>query len=202
MNQERQYRQVQGGGSDNPRWEPQKNEMNNTYPKELSGYLKDTREIQGQNGAFMVAEIQMINQDGSPGNIVDVSGGKVLDDAIQKVDIGSFIMIRYEGKVKSKIGGRTYNSWAIFVDDNAVPLQQLGGVDQGKMAQPKTIPPVNNTPETNNGPFSKTSSQDKPAVQQQNWTPPAKNQGAVNQPVKQPVKQDNPFANNNDDLPF
>lgn len=123
----RNYQEVEAGGSNNQRWEPQKNENNPNYPKEIEGYFKSLKELPGQNGAFHVAEIQLMEQDGRTlGICVDVSGGKVLADKLNKISLNSWVMIRFNGKVKGKLN--TYNDWSTFVDENAVPLNQLIGI--------------------------------------------------------------------------
>ena len=127
QNTGRNYAEVAAGGSDNPRWEPNKNDANPSYPKELEGYFKKFTELPGRNGSFYVAEIQMMNPDGTLGQCVDISGGKVLEDKLKTIALNSWIMIQYLGKVASK-GGNTYNDWKTFVDDGAVPLHQLMGL--------------------------------------------------------------------------
>lgn len=123
---QRNYAEVGQGGSNNPRWEPTKNEQNPQYPRSIEGYFKSFREMPGTNGSFMVAEIQLMNPDGTLGTCADVSGGKVLENKLNEIQLGSWVMIEFKGKVKGK-GPNTYNDWKTFVDENAVPLHQLLG---------------------------------------------------------------------------
>ena len=224
QNTGRNYAEVSAGGSDNPRWEPNKNDANPSYPKQLEGYFKRTIELPGKNSAFTVAEIQMMNADGTLGQCVDVSGGKVLEDKLREIPLGSWIMIQYLGKVQGK--QNTYNDWKTFVDDGAVPLHQLMGLpapvqhfqQQAPVAQQQA--PVFGQPAAN--PF-----QQAPVAQQQAApvfntqaptaqpvfnTPPATNQSApafqqqvpaFNQAPAQgfPVQQQSAPVQNNGQMP-
>ena len=196
---QRQYNEVGQSGSNNQRWEPTKNENNPGYPKFIEGYFKAFREMPGGNGPFMVAEIQMMNPDGSLGILVDVSGGKVLEGKLGTIPLGSFIMIEFLGKVKGK-GPNTYNSWKTLVDEGAVPLHKILGTPAPIQHNAFNNAPVqqNQAPAFNNAPaFGQQVQNNAPAfntgapVQQNNASAFNQNQGA------------NPFAQiNNDDLPF
>lgn len=127
MNQnQRSYEEV-NAQSNNPRWEPQKNMNTQGYPMMLEGYFKKERTAPGRNGAFKVIELATINPDGTVGNIYDISGGAVLEDKMGQVKIGTWVGIRYDGKVMSKSGGNSYNDWKVFQDHNAIPYQQVFG---------------------------------------------------------------------------
>lgn len=138
----RNYTEVAAGGSDNQRWEPNKNENNPNYPKQIEGYFKKTTELPGKNGSFMVAEIQLMNADGTFGACIDVSGGRVLEEKLRAIPLNSFIMIQFKGKVQGK--QNTYNDWATFVDEGAIPLNQLMGVAPAPQQQVFNQAPVQN----------------------------------------------------------
>lgn len=220
----RSYTEVAAGGSDNTRWEPTKNENNPSYPKQIEGYYKSSKELPGKNGSFMVSEIQMVNPDGTLGQLIDVSGGKVLEEKLRNIPLGSFIMIQYKGKVQGKLNA--YNDWATFVDENAVPLHQLMGMgapapvqafQQAPVAQQQA--PVFNQQPVQNKPFGNTPAQQNAApvfnqqtpVQNAPFGQPAQTTGnpVFNQPSAQNNGQmpgvqqgSNPFAQQNGDLPF
>lgn len=135
------------GGSDNEQWKPQDMQWappNNPF---IHGYFTDLREISGENGIFSVAEITTINVDGSIGKSFDVSGGKVLDDMLNKIDMGSYIGIKYMGKVKSRTGGRTYNSWEVYEDGTKVPFDQIPGGRTLKQSRAQASAQVNQAPQ-------------------------------------------------------
>lgn len=50
------------------------------------------------------------------GSEVKVWGSTVLDDKLKSIDIGAYVKIEYEGKLKSKKGSE-YHSYKVFVDD-------------------------------------------------------------------------------------
>jgi hypothetical protein len=213
QNQTRSYTEVAAGGSDNQRWEPNKNDANPSYPKQIEGYYKTTKELPGKNGSFMVSEIQMVNPDGSLGICVDVSGGKVLEEKLRNISLGSFVMIQYKGKVQGKLN--SYNDWATFVDENAVPLHQLMGVPAPVQAPAFNQAPAAQQQSTN--PFGNTQSAPAPVFNQapvNNSAPAFQQQAPVQQPFQAaPVQnngqmqgmqnQGNPFAQQGGgDLPF
>jgi len=200
----RNYAEVGQSGSDNQRWEPQKNIGNTQYPTQIEGYFKKFTELHGKNPGttFYVAEIQMVNQDGSLGQCIDVSGGKVLEEKLRAISLGNFIMIQFKGKVQGKLN--TYNDWATFIDEGAIPLHQLMGVSaqsqpfqqqNTQVAQPKVQQqaqnPFGNAPVQNNS---------APAVNQQNSANPfSQGQSAQNNqaaPVFNQQQQSNTFVNN------
>lgn len=146
---QRNYNEVAAGGSDNQRWEPTKNENNPNYPKQIEGYFKSFKELPGANGSFMVAEVQLMNGDGTLGACVDVSGGKVLENKLREIALGTWIMIQFLGKVKGKLN--MYNDWKTFTDDNAVPLHQLMGTPAP--VQQFSAPPVQQSVPVQNAPF-------------------------------------------------
>lgn len=175
---QRNYNEVAAGGSDNNRWEPTKNENNPNYPKQIEGYFKSFKELPGKNGSFMVAEIQLMNQDGSLGACVDVSGGKVLENKLSEIPLGSWIMIQYLGKVSGK--QNTYNDWKTFVDESAIPLHQLLGV----------AAPVQNRSQSNQPAFQQNQAFNTTPAQQQ--SPFQQQTPAFQQP--QAPSQQNPFG--------
>ncbi len=224
-NQQRQWAPVQGGGDKGIRWEPHKIEpFNASNPNNfLQGYYKDLIELVGPEGPFHVVQVQALNQDGSLGDIFDVSGGKVLIDLMQKITMGSYIGIKYAGKVKSKSGGRSYNMWETFVDTNAIPYSQMAGAAPQKASPPvQSAPPVQQhvqpqvaAPVFINPPLQQIAQtpvfNTAQAAQAAGFTPPAQQAAAPASPVNTggqgapaaPVFQ-NPFANTNGDdgLPF
>lgn len=191
-----------GAQSNNERWSPQKEvNYNPQNPGNIiMGYLKDITERPGNNGPFNVVEIATVNPGTRTlGSVFDVSGGKVLDDMLNKIDLGSFICIKYTGKARSK-GGNTYNTWEVYRDDNAIPFQQLGG--QAPSSAPvfnnqAPPPPVQQAPVFNKqAPAfsfsdSRTSApQSAPQFQQPTFNPPpqtTQNQSPEQQPYIPPA---------------
>lgn len=201
QNTGRNYAEVAAGGSNNPRWEPTKNEQTPNYPMQLEGYFKKMSELPGANGPFNVAEVQMVNPDGTLGQCVDVSGGKVLDEKLRVIPLGSFVMIQFKGKVQGK--NNKYNDWATFVDENAVPLHQVMGLpapaqpfQQSAPAPQQQAPnPFGAAPVQQQAPvFNNPVQQAAPTFSQA----PVQNAPFGGQPVQQsaPIQQQapNPFA--------
>lgn len=138
MSNENRFEEV-GGGSEGLRWEPNKpeNMANPKYPKELLGYLKNVKEINGPNGVFEVAIIHAMDKTDPKklGVEVNVSLGKVFAEKINEITLGSFVKIAFLGKTPSKTPGRQpYNNVKVFVDPGAVKYSELGGVDKAKVA--------------------------------------------------------------------
>lgn len=145
QNQTPQWTPVGGQGSNNERWAPQKElNYNPQAPGNvIMGYLKDITERPGNNGTFNVAEIATVSTDGKLGAAFDVAGGKVLDDMLDKIALGSFICIKFCGKARSKTGN-TYNTWEVYKDDNAIPFNQLGGHVKQQANQQAPVQNFNN----------------------------------------------------------
>ncbi len=146
MSQQRNYEEV-NAQSTNKRWEPQKpeNAANQKYPTTLEGYFKKVTEMKGQNGMFNVYEIAMVDANNKPTVCIDVSGGKVMDDKLSEVLIGSFIQIKFDGKKQPAKGGNAYNDWKVFQDKNAIPYQQVFGEAVAQPAQ-NAAPATNDFP--------------------------------------------------------
>lgn len=197
----RRYAEVAAGGSDNQRWEPTKNMNTPNYPMQIEGYFKSFKELPGTNGPFMVAEIQMVNTDGSFAQCVDVSGGKVLEEKLSSIPLGSFIMIQFKGKVQGK--KNAYNDWATFIDEGAIPLHQIMGtpapVQQQSAPNPFAAPAQQAAPvqQQVSNPFSNVQqaapNQFGNAPTQQNTAAPVFQQASV--PAQQAVNPANPFGN-------
>lgn len=141
MSTDNRFEEV-GGGADGPRWEPNKpeNMANPNYPKELLGYLKDIKEINGPNGVFEVAIVHAMDPKDKTklGVEVNVSLGKVFAENINKVTLGSLVKIVYLGKKPSKTPGRQpYNDVKVFVDSGAVKYAELGGAQKAKAETPQ-----------------------------------------------------------------
>jgi len=223
---QRNWNQVQGGGDAGTRWEPQKKEFNPQDPYNIiQGYFKEVLEKKGPEGLFNVIQIHTVNQNGSLGELFDCTATKVLNEQLEKITIGSYICIKYCGKVQAKTGGRSYHTWETFVDLNAIPYSQLAGV--AKASAPVAAPPVQHqqvaapAPVFQNPPQQQAaapvfapqgSTQQAPPAQTQS-SPPVSAPGTfpgANAPASPvnpggqgsaPVFQ-NPFKNANDDLPF
>ena len=227
---QRQFTEVGSNTSNNARWEPTKMQFSRGQEPFLDGYFKSLTELQGPNGMFNVACIVTVNPDGSLGEEVDVSGGMTLENKLREIPLGSFIRIVYEGKAKSKTPGRTYNVFKTYVDANAIPYSQLGGVSapavQKPVQQMQQQSFNNNAPQNvqqqgqpfanpfagqqqpiNNGmPVQQQASFQKPIVppaNAQQWVPPASNpQNGFNQANANQNPFGNSAADQNDDLPF
>jgi len=211
--QPRQWAKV-AGSSDNQRWEPQKLvpfDPNNPA-NAMIGYLKDRRDINGANGPFTVFQIQTVAPNGEFGPELDVSGGKVLEEALDKIALNSFICIKYLGKVASRAGGKSYNNWDVFEDKSAVPLNVLLGQNAPQASTFQQAPPVQAqqapvfpAPTTQVNQTQAQPAQQAQPVQQA--SAPVWNQGqqAVTAPVQHmqvQAKQAPQSPINPDDLPF
>lgn len=204
-NNQPKWEQVAGGGSNNERWAPQKNlNYNANDPgNSIIGYLKDISERPGANGPFSVAEIVTVDPNTrSLAAAFDVAGGKVLDDMLNDIPLGTFICIKFTGKARSK-SGNTYNTWEVFQDKNAIPFSQLGGHVK---TQNTNAPAFSNNAGTNNAPNFNQGQQQGFQQQQQNTSAPVFNntnapfsqnnspnfnQGQSNAPVFQQQGQNN-----------
>lgn len=80
----------------------------------VEGYFVDLREDVGDNKS----NIYSLKDD--DGNVSTFWGTFVLDDQLSKVAIGTYVKIQYDGKVKSKKGGRAYHSYEVFVLEGEV----------------------------------------------------------------------------------
>lgn len=138
-NQAPDFKEV-GGASENPQWKPKADDKNGYHfdPNGfnvLTGYYKDVREIPRKegNGVFVVHEIQVMNQDGSFGDCVDVTGDHVLNDRLSKIDLGVFVKLEYKGR-KHKPGANTsvpwnqtnsYHVWSVGAAENMAKLHEI-----------------------------------------------------------------------------
>lgn len=219
------------GGSDNTQWKPHATEKNgmmydpNNPSNFKEGYLSGVKDIKGKDGVFVVFEIQTMNPDGSLGEVFDIIGDTVLKDRLDKIEIGAYVGLKYEGRTHKKgyptnspwSQTNSYHNWKVFEDKNAVKLQSLMGIKSSGAPVSNTPAPQANIPQGNGG-------YQQPAAPQgnQQWTPPAgnvaapvyQNQGGSNFPPtngnfggnQQPIQgmpQGNPFVGAEDDgLPF
>jgi hypothetical protein len=123
-----------GGNSVN--WEPK--QKGSTKEKNLEalksgktsyivGYYLETMHDQGKDGNSMIHKIKLVkvgdvkhlSGEAEEGDTVSIWGTGVLNDRmIKNVTPGECILIKWEGKVKSK-AGREYHSWDIMKDPNA-----------------------------------------------------------------------------------
>jgi len=138
-NSQRNFSEI-GGGSTNPRWEPQKSPFDSNNPPYMDGYFVRSKELKGKKGPFNVYEFHPVDANGNLTDTkVDVAGGFVFEDKMNQVRVGSFVRVQYEGKGKSKSTGNDVNYWKILVDQNALPYEKVvGGAP---------VPPVINTPQ-------------------------------------------------------
>jgi len=138
-NNQRNFSEI-GGGSTNPRWEPQKSQFDSNNPPYMDGYFVRSKELKGKKGPFNVYEFHPVDAHGNLTDTkVDVAGGFVFEDKMNQVRVGSFVRVQYEGKGKSKSTGNDVNYWKILVDQNALPYEKVvGGAP---------VPPVINTPQ-------------------------------------------------------
>ena len=128
MSTQRNYTKV-SGGNDNQRWEPNKSKeaIDTNNPPKIEGYYLDSNERNGKEGPFTVHEIQTVNEDGSLGDFFDVSLGVGLNKALGKVSLGKFVCVKFNGKKHNPKTGRNFNDADVFVDENAIPYNQLSG---------------------------------------------------------------------------
>src|SRR5688572_15421346 len=86
-------------GTFNQRWEPNKivpHDQNNQAANTLMGYYKDCYDRHATKGAFTIHEIVPVNHDGSLGAPLDVSLGKVLESAMEKIALNTLVCIVYK----------------------------------------------------------------------------------------------------------
>ena len=173
------------GGSDNTPWKPQATEKTgmaydpNNPNNFKEGYLAGVKEIKGKDGVFVVFEIQTMNPDGSLGEVFDIIGDTVLKDRLDKIEIGAYVGLKYDGRAFKKgyesnqhwSQTNSYHTWKVFEDKNAVKLQSLMGIkSNGAPVSNAPAPQANAIPQGNGG------YQQPPAPQgNQPWTPPAGN---------------------------
>lgn len=224
------------GGSDNTQWKPHATEKNgmaydaNNPANFKEGYLSGSKEVKGKDDFFTVYELQTMNPDGSLGEVFDIIGDTVLKSRLEKIEIGSYVGLKYEGRTHKKgypvaspwSQTNSYHNWKVFEDTNAVKLQQLMGIKtNGAPVSNAPAPQAQAMPQGNGG-------YQQPNVPQGNqpWTPPAGNVatpqgnnfppaggnfGGNQQPIQpmnggqgQNMNQGggNPFLAAADDLPF
>lgn len=107
------WQTVGGGESVDFLWKPHNTQ---THPMEIQGYLKDVVELNGPRGPYLFA-ILVMPQPTKEDYTVGTACGKVLGDKLEKIDLGSYIRIVYNGKKPSKQGG-SYNDYLVQVDPN------------------------------------------------------------------------------------
>lgn len=185
MNQGNRNRAEVSGGSDNTQWKPRATEKNgmmydpNNPANFKEGYLSGVKDIKGKDGVFVVFEIQTMNPDGSLGEVFDIIGDTVLKDRLDKIEIGAYVGLKYEGRTHKKgyptnspwSQTNSYHNWKVFEDKNAVKLQSLMGIkSNGAPVSNAPAPQANTMPQGNGG-------YQQPAAPQgnQQWTPPAGN---------------------------
>jgi hypothetical protein len=233
MNQVKRNWSEVSGGSDNTQWKPHATEKNgmaydpNNPNNFKEGYLSGVKEIKGKDGVFTVFEIQTMNPDGSLGEVFDIIGDTVLKDRLEKIEIGSYVGLKYEGRVHKKnyptnspwSQTNSYHNWKVFEDTNAVKLQQLMGIKtNGAPVSNTPTPQAQSMPQGNGGyqqpqvpqggqPWipgsgSVVAPQGNGFPQQNNNFPPTGGNFGGNQQPIQPMTQGNPFLAADDDLPF
>lgn len=158
MNATRNFEKV-GGKTDSTPWKPMAVETNGFHfdPKDdenniMEGYYIERADIPGKdNKTFTVHKVHEVLKDGSLGTVWGVSGGMVLDERMENIEIGSFVQIKYAGR-KHKKGipvtnafsqTNSFHMWETAIDRNAIPYKQLTGKT---LAQPvNNAAPQNNT---------------------------------------------------------
>lgn len=152
-----------GGGARGTSWDPRATEKNgmrydpNWAGNMLEGYLAAVKEIplrekdkNGNNRTITIFKIQVVNPDKSLGEIFDVVGDTVLGDRLMQIPLQSYVGIKYMGR-KHKDGfpagsyytqTNSYHVWAVGVDHNVMPMQQVAAQFGIKMpvAPPATQP--------------------------------------------------------------
>lgn len=130
MSNERQFEQV-NGGSNNERWQPQKEQgvlYSDKNPAVLEGYFILRNPVSHQGKNWYVHEIHTLNDDGSLGKVKDVVLGIGLQNTLEKIDLGTYIRLEYKGKKPAKTPGQIFNDVSVAKDPNAIPYAQLSGV--------------------------------------------------------------------------
>jgi hypothetical protein len=144
---ERKFEKV-GNGLASEKWDPRATESNGFHFKAgddannvLEGYYVEAAELEGKANAdgkkssFTVHKIHEVLKDGSMGKVWGTSGGKVLDESMEKITIGSYVRVEYTGKRRKKdvppanhiSQTNSYHTWNVGVDKNAIPYNQLPG---------------------------------------------------------------------------
>ena len=86
--------------------------------QELEAYYVGTLENQGSEKNSSIHTFKKEN-----GEEVVMWGSFVMDDQLAKTEFGSFILIKYLGKEKSKKGGKQYHNFEVFVDESAEKIE-------------------------------------------------------------------------------
>jgi hypothetical protein len=209
-----------GGGSQHPKWEPQKDA---NQPQRLEAYFTDQKTIPGSNGRkpFEVYTLTTINPNTGEHNHYDLAGGTVLDDRFSKIPLNSFVFVEYRGKVVSK-AGFSFHDWGTGFDANAVPYNKLAPApvvnnnmnnqQQGNFnnAPVQNQGNFNSAPVKNQGNFNQVNNGNQNFNGQQGNGNFNQNQGNFNQGNQNFGGGNNPFANSqggntfkqDDNLPF
>lgn len=139
MSQNRQFTEV-AGGSNNQTWKPQANEKNGmAYDPNgnntIEGYFSGEREVTSGEKPFTVANIQLVNPDGTLGEEIDVIADTVLKDRLSKIPMNAYVRLTYLGRMHKKgintsfpwSQTNSYHNWWVGEDKGAIPLHTLTG---------------------------------------------------------------------------
>lgn len=188
--------------SNNERFEPHKNENNQSYPRSIEGYFIKTREIAGMdNKYFKSHEIVMVMPDGSHKHF-DITGGVSLDKKLEATPLNTYVRIDYLGRVQSKHSGRQpFKNWEVYAAAGAVTYDKIpkpasqAQAPQANIPAP-TAPPTNPFPTQQQGSFTPPPVQQNNPFPPQGTPPPVQGNGAF---PTFPAGQGNPFPK---DPPF
>lgn len=137
MSNTRNYEKV-GGGSNNNAWAPHKDTTkvySDSNPAVLEGYYLRSNVVTQTppKKDFKVHEIHEVNEDGSLGDILNVSLGIGLSNTLEKILTGTFVRLEYKGKKPAKNAGQSFNDVDVFQAKNAIPYMELSDTASGDL---------------------------------------------------------------------
>jgi hypothetical protein len=152
MSQNRQFTEV-AGGSNNQTWKPQATEKNGmAYNPQgdntREGYFCGEREVTSGEKPFTVANIQLMNPDGTLGEEIDVIMDTVLKDRLSKISMNAYVRLTYLGRTHKKgintsfpwSQTNSFHNWWVGEDKGAIPLHTLTGRPAPTSQAPQTNP--------------------------------------------------------------
>lgn len=156
QNQNSRFQEV-GGYDKGTAWDPRAKQENNftfipgSPNNHIEGYLHSTRQVPNRSGGLSTIWcIQVVNSDGTLGEIFDIFGDTVLNDRLQRTPMQAYICLEYKGRQhKKNMSGpwsqtNSYHVWFVGVDGNVMPMAQViatkGVRMPPKAAQAQTAP--------------------------------------------------------------
>lgn len=131
MSNTKEYEKVSGGSNNNV-WAPHKDTTkvySDSNPAVMEGYYLRSNVITQTppKKDFEVHEFHEVNEDGSLGDILDVSLGIGLSNTLNKITTGTCLRLEYKGKKPAKIPGQSFNDVAVLKIKGVTPYMELLG---------------------------------------------------------------------------